>query len=214
MNQPALHATQPTSGALTPIRPRAGLSGPGTEQAARPGNPNDSAHGSEPDVNPALPTLTVPIPPSEVLSRLLATAKRGRLAGYEAITPAGGNASTGTPMFRVSVFGEPYDRELIATITPTPDGGSCITFRSRLLRKLPAIAVVLTLLSIQPGMWLTDSMLGLYWAWYHQNIKTWWWYLPLVLMSVPMLWKQFRKSEAAAALEARAVVARVADALK
>lgn len=163
-----------------------------------------------------LPVLRTSLAPSEVLARLLALAKRGKLAGYQALgshpTEKVGAA------FRVSVFGEPYDRELIAAVVPqgagggSAGGGSVVKFESRLLRKLPAIMIIATILSIQPGMWLTDSMLKLYFSWY--TIETWWWYLPLVLLSIPMLWKQFKKSEAAAAADAAKVVGDIAAALK
>lgn len=178
--------------------PKGGLSGPA---------------GSEADARAGLPVIQTPLAPSEVLARLLALAKRGKLAGYAALgshpTEKSGAA------FRVSVFGEPYDRELIASVVPesSPGGtGSVIRFESRLLKKLPVIMVVLTVLTIQPGMWLTDSMLKLYFSWY--TIQTWWWYLPLTLLSIPLLWKQFKKSEAAAAADARKVVGDIAAALK
>ncbi|MFN0010207.1 MAG: hypothetical protein ACKVS8_01040 [Phycisphaerales bacterium] len=151
--------------------------------------------------------------PSEVLSRLLGMAKKGKLAGYRTLgshpTEKSGAA------FRASVFGEPYDRELIASVVPTMvDGtdGSVVRFESRLLKKLPAVMIALTVFSFQPGLWLTHSMLKLYFTWY--TIETWWWYLPLVALSVPMLWKQFKKSEAAAAADALKVIGDIQAALK
>lgn len=163
-----------------------------------------------------LPVITCDLAPSEVLARLLALAKRGKLAGYAAL----GRHPRGLPgaAFRVSAFGQPYDRELIACVTPTTtqqggEGqvGSRIEFESRLLRKLPAAVVVMVVLSIQPGLWLTDSMLRLYFSWY--RIETWWWYLPLVLLSVPVLWKQFRRSEAAAHEDALRAIQQIREAL-
>lgn len=164
------------------------------------------------DASGGLPELRTALPPSEVLARLLALAKRGKLSGYEALG-SHPNQSVGAA-FRVSAHGEPYDRELIASVVPdvAGDGGSVIRFESRLLKKLPAVMIVLTVLTIQPGLWLTDSMLRLYFSWY--QIETWWWYLPLVLLSLPMLWKQFKRSEAAAASEVRRVVSDIAAALK
>lgn len=170
-----------------------------------------SLSGPPGDANGGLPELRTALMPSEVLARLLAMAKRGKLSGYEAL---GSHPSQSAgAAFKVSAHGEPYDRVLIASVVPdVAGGGSVIRFESRLLKKLPAVVIVLTALSIQPGLWLTDSMLRLYFSWY--QIETWWWYLPLVLLSVPMLWKQFKKSEAASAAEARRVVADIAAALK
>lgn len=149
-----------------------------------------------------LGTVESPHAPSEVLSRLLALAKRGKLAGYQAGT-GDASASVGTT-FRASIFGEPYDRELIGAVEPKAGGGSIIRLRSRLLRKLPAIMIAVFILTVQPGLWLTDSMLKVYFSWY--RIETWWWYLPLVLLSAPVMWKQFKKSERTAAAEAALVV--------
>lgn len=156
------------------------------------------------------PVIDAAVAPSEVLARLLALAKRGKLAGYAALPrhPRGLDGAA----FRVSAFGQPYDREVIALVAATPGGGSRLSFESRLLRKLPATVIVMTVLTIQPGLWLTDSMLKLYFSWY--RIETWWWYLPLVLLSLPVLWKQFKRSEAAAREDALKVVEDIRAALK
>ncbi|MFM9957576.1 MAG: hypothetical protein ACKVZJ_05850 [Phycisphaerales bacterium] len=177
----------------------------GQTVAASLSGPAVSALGSE-----ALPVLNTPLAPSEVLERLLALAKRGKLAGYAALDrhPRGLSGAA----FRVSAFGQPYDRELIASVVGAPSGGSRVEFESRLLRKLPAVMIVLTILTIQPGLWLTDSMLRLYFSWY--RIETWWWYLPLVLMSLPMMWKQFKKSEAAAHEDGLRAIEEIRAALK
>jgi len=180
--------------------------------SAATGPDDPSLSGPAGGANPVLPELRTALVPSEVLARLLALAKRGKLSGYEALG-AHPTRSAGAA-FKVSARGEPYDRELIASVVPDVGGGggSVIRFESRLLKRLPAVVIVLTALSIQPGLWLTDSMLRLYFPWY--RIETWWWYLPLVLLSVPMLWKQYRKSEAAASAEAARVAADIAAALK
>lgn len=148
-----------------------------------------------------LGVLESPHAPSEVLARLLALAKRGKLAGYQAGSSTGGTVGAS---FRASIFGEPYDRELVGVVEAKAGGGSLIRMRSRLLKKLPAIMISVFVLTIQPGLWLTDSMLRLYFSWY--RIDTWWWYLPLVLLSAPVMWKQFKKSERTAASEAALVV--------
>jgi hypothetical protein len=202
MNPVALHAADTSSteksdlasGGVAAQGGVGGLSGP------------DTAAG---ETHNGLPVIRTGLAPSQVLERLLAMAKKGKLAGYRALgshpTEKAGAA------FRASVFGEPYDRELIASVVP--DGaGSVLRFESRLLKKFPAIMIALTVFSIQPGLWLTDSMLKLYFTWY--TIQTWWWYLPLVLLSIPMLWKQFKKSEAAAAADALKVVGDIQAALK
>ena len=202
MNPVALHPEDTSSTEKSDV-PSGGAAALGVSGAlSGPGGASGETHGGFSVIRTALV-------PSEVLATLLTMAKKGKLAGYRALgshpTEKSGAA------FRASVFGEPYDRELIASVVPE-GSGSVVRFESRLLKKFPAIMIVVTVLSIQPGLWLTDSMLKLYFSWY--TIETWWWYLPLVLLSVPMLWKQFKKSERAAAADALKVVGDIRAALR
>lgn len=202
MNPSAVHAADTHSTANAPAQADpGGLSGPNGGVKLVGGSPEPS--------HDDLPAIECGLPPSEVLARLLARAKRGKLAGYAALGTVAGSSGA---HFRASVFGQPYDRELIGSIASTPEGGSRVTFRSRLLTKLPAIMIVVTVLTFQPGLWLTDQMLKIYFDWY--RIPTWWWYMPLVLLSLPVLWKQYTKSELAAAADARAVIEGIAETLK
>ncbi|MBL8745482.1 MAG: hypothetical protein JNK58_03905 [Phycisphaerae bacterium] len=138
--------------------------------------------------------------PEQVIARLARESKRGRLAGFRLLP--GGAA--------VTAFGGIYDYDLI--IHPRPnDTGSRIEFEMRLLRKVPIIAVLLLVFTIVPGLQLTDSMLSIYFSWY--TIETWWWYLPLVALSIPLMWKQFRASQAEARRDAGATIEKLREVL-
>jgi len=136
----------------------------------------------------ALPVVRTPLGPDEVVSRLDRAARRGGLPGFE---------TEGVGDFRVAVFGNPFDRELVATISGC-DGGSEVRFAPKLLRKAPAILLISVVVSVWPGIEFVDILTPTSW-W-----PTWTWYLPLViiptLLMAPGMWK---KSERAAALHAR-----------
>lgn len=156
---------------------------------------------SAPPQNPtALPVLETPLAPAEVLARLDALARSGKLAGYR--ERDGG--------FRVDAFASPFEKVLDATITPGPP--SRIAFNLRLVRKLPFAFWIITLLTIWPGVWVTDSMLRLYFDAY--RIETWWWYLPLTILPIPWMWRTARrKSDAGAAAAAAEVISAIAAAV-
>ncbi|MBL0928213.1 MAG: hypothetical protein IBJ11_11280 [Phycisphaerales bacterium] len=141
----------------------------------------------------------------EVLSRLESMAKRGKLPGFE---------RRAADAFRVAQFGIIYDRVLDVRIEPGDRGGSRIRFTSTLLRRSPAVVVIVMLLTLYPGVWLTHSMLGLYFNWYPSAFwVTAAWYIPLTLLAVPVLIRQFRASEAAAAEHGRMTARRIAKEL-
>lgn len=136
---------------------------------------------------PAPPSVRSPVSPAETMQRLDRASKRGKLAGFE---------QRGEHGFRATVYGEPFDREIIGAIQPS-DGGSLIDLRLRLLKKMPVMAIALIVVSIWPGVWLTDSMIQTYFAGYPNSFwVTAAWYLPLTVIPLPwMLRSMWRKSE-------------------
>jgi hypothetical protein len=79
----------------------------------------------------------------------------------------------------------------------------------------PWIFALILVLTIWPGVWLTDSMLRSYWDWY--SATPWWstyvWYMPLTVPFCPVAMRSaLRKSRAAAAAEIPAILAKVAAA--
>jgi len=192
---------------LTPAAPPPPTMPPPTPHATLRGSLSGPRHAHTP------PELLSPLDPSTVMERLGALAKRGKLPGFEDRSEAELVSHSNVHAFRVLIFGNPYDRELLGTITPEGEG-SKLEFESRLLRKFPTIVIVVMVLALWPGVWLTDSMLATYFSWYPNNFWiTAAWYLPLTLLCIPVLWKQFKKSEAGCAAETSELLKKIATAI-
>lgn len=166
--------------------------------------PRDYQTLSTPEVTPevpddaerwALPRVRTALSAADVVARLDRAARRGGLPGFE---------TEGSGDFRVAVFGNPFDRELVATIAES-DGGSEIAFRPTLQRKAPTVLIASVVISIWPGIEFVDILTPTSW-W-----PTWTWYLPLVIvptvLMAPGMWK---KSEKAAAQHAREQITTIA----
>ncbi|MCK6476438.1 MAG: hypothetical protein L6Q35_06370 [Phycisphaerales bacterium] len=150
----------------------------------------------------ALPVLTTAKTPDEVVAIVRALAQQGKAPGFE-VRPGG---------FHLRAFGDPFDHRLEATVEGRH--GSRISLAMRLVPKLPLIFLVVAILTVQPGMWLTDSMLKTYSTWYASHVQTWWWYVPLVILPMPFMgWRMWKKSKVAAADHARELVERLAASL-
>lgn len=150
----------------------------------------------------ALPTITSPLPPTEVIARLDRLSKRGKLPGFEKQASSGGGG------FICDIFGAPFDRELVARVSALSGGGCEISNQSRLRLKLPLIYAAVLIVTVWPGVWLTDSMLKIYFSWY--TIETWWWYMPMCLLMIPAVRKQWKTSQAVAAEEAAELLKKIA----
>jgi len=132
--------------------------------------------------------------------------RQGKLPGFARLTPE----KSGEAAFRVLAFGGVFDHEVVARVRPAEGGGSEASFTLRALKKVPAIMIAVLVLSVWPGLPLTDSMLRLYFDWYAQSgVQTWWWYLPCVLLALPPLWKQWKRAGVEAVEDARKQIAKV-----
>lgn len=174
----------------------------------------DGAGGSE-SLSPDEVRGTVwasPLAPEAAVEALRAASRRGKLAGFRTLdassdSPPDSGGGAGVRRCACDVFGSPYDRDLFIAIAPGDGGGSTVRLDTRLRRKFPAIVIVVMVLAVWPGVWLTDSLLVTYFGWYPRSEwVTWAWYVPLMLLAVPVLIKQYRSSEAMAAVEAARVV--------
>ena len=131
--------------------------------------------------------------PAEVIDRLETAARRGRMPGF-ARDGAG---------FRIRVFAEAFERELIATVTPE-SGGSVVRLRLRLMPMMPLIYAVSAVVTVWPGVWLTESMLHTYYPPAQEWWPVAWWYLPLTVLPLPWAARSmWRKSQATAQAEIR-----------
>lgn len=150
-----------------------------------------------------LPTLDSPLTPEAIIGRMDALSKRGKLAGFHAGTPPA--------LFEAAAFGNPFDYRLCATASPTP-AGTRLSFSLRLPAKVPIFYAVVVIVSIWPGVWLTDSMLRTYFPGYTLSMwGTCAWYLPLTILPLPWMYKKhFVGSRAAASADAHELLTKIA----
>ncbi|MBI1190926.1 MAG: hypothetical protein GC200_09635 [Tepidisphaera sp.] len=153
---------------------------------------------------PALPeALVVALPREEVVARLDGLARRGKLPEC--------TLDRGEVLFSVHAYGAPFDSVLEGV---TRSGGQPlrIDLRLRMLPKLPVIFALIILLTIWPGVWLTDSMLRTYFSWY--DFQTWMWYLPVTIIPLPWTLRgMVRRSRLAAQICAAELLADITPAL-
>ncbi len=159
------------------------------QQAGAGNNQSDSIGG-----------INTPLGDDEILRRLEVAARRGKLAGF--------NSRDSSCLFSVAAFGDQFDYRLCASSQPVP-GSRRLNFQLRMLLKMPLIMAVVLIITIWPGVWLTDSMLTTYFAWY--TIPTWIWYIPLTVLPIPWMWKRMHgRSKVAATEHAKEQIAKIA----
>ncbi|MFZ2873011.1 MAG: hypothetical protein WAZ94_00850 [Phycisphaerales bacterium] len=140
---------------------------------------------------PGLTEIVTPLGTEEILKRLETAARRGRLPGYE--------PGQDGELFGAEELGHPFDYRLSVRAEKV-DGGTRLTWTTRMLPKMPTIFGAVLALSVWPGVWLTDSMLRAYFSGY--DYRTWMWYLPVTVLPIPWMWRGFvrRSRESAARL--------------
>jgi hypothetical protein len=164
--------------------------------------------GLSPDqaTHTAMPTLRVAMGAPAVLEALLRRSQQGKLPGFRRASPA----ATSPPGFIVDIHGTIYDRDLLGAIHSAPHGSE-IRFTSRLRRRLPWIVILITIFTFWPGVLLTDSLLTTWFSWYPKQMwVTAAWYFPLCVLTIPVLWKQYKASEKAAEAHLRETLAKLA----
>jgi len=126
---------------------------------------------------------------------LLKMSKSGKLAGYEHFKDQDSAIA--------DAHGTPFDSDLVIQHS---DGSLCFSLKMR--SKFPIIFMVLLLVTVWPGLPLTDSFMYSF-GWYERlmgdSIETWMWYLPMTVLPIPFVWrsamKKSRKSARAHAIE-------------
>ncbi|MFT5423104.1 MAG: hypothetical protein ACI89L_000877 [Phycisphaerales bacterium] len=165
--------------------------------------------------------VRTPLAVGEVLERVTALSKRGKLPGF-APRGDGGGEGGGERGFVAAVHGKPFDSELVCQVREVGDeggdecgDGSEIDTGVRLKRGLPAVFGVVVVLSIWPGVLLTDSLMNTWFSWYpNETWKTYAWYLPLTVIPLPwMVRKVMRQSRASGAQHAAEQVGKIAKAV-
>jgi hypothetical protein len=154
----------------------------------------------------ALPVvLRVSIHRDEAIWKLEVMSRRGRLPGFR-------RTLTGC---EVSAHGQPFDKVMHLHAADGIGKGAVFTPSLRLERRMPAITAVIFVLVTWPGVLLTDSFmrmhLAFYDAWTTQGLKTWWWYVPLCIISLVWAWfGAIKKSHRTATASARETLDKIA----
>lgn len=149
--------------------------------------------------------------PAEIVERLTTASKRGRLAGFQA--GSDGALGQGGVLFRAAAFGSPFDGELIATVESAKGAGGAtrLRFQKRMLRLWPVGTAAVLVASVWPGVVLTESLIATLFV--HSTLASWtpYWYLPLTVPFVPVVWWQVMgRSRKSIAESAHATVAKIA----
>lgn len=149
-------------------------------------------------------TLRAPIHKDDAIWKLEVMSRRGRLPGFRRMV--GG--------FAVAAHGTPFDKTLVMK---TESGGDGVVFTPELQldRKMPAITLVIFAATVWPGVLLTDSFLrlhvGFYERWTTDGLVTWWWYVPLTVVSLVLAWfSAMKKSNKSADASARETMQKIA----
>ncbi|MCA9303782.1 MAG: hypothetical protein KC996_06640 [Phycisphaerales bacterium] len=134
-----------------------------------------------------LPTIPTTLDADEVVARLRNRSKRGKLPGFND-TPTQGIAS-------VAAYGTPFDGTLLIEHAATE-----LRFDAKLNKRVPTIFAIILVLTVWPGLPLTDSFLSNF-LWYEKllakGLATWMWYVPTTILPLPFVWRTaIKKSKA------------------
>lgn len=150
------------------------------------------ARVSNPDPNPSLPSVPTDRDPAEIKQRLTTLSKRGKLAGFEPNEP--------DALCSVAAHGTPFDSKMCVH-----HSGHELSFECELLPMMPRIFALLLVITVWPGLPLTDSFLSSF-DWYTGlmakiGIDTWHWYLPLTILPIPFVWRSAIMKSRTSAIE-------------
>ena len=138
-----------------------------------------------------LPTISTDRSEAEVFGSLLKMSKQGKLAGY--------GYADGDDSAVADAHGMPFDSDLVIKVADEK-----VRFSLKMRPKIPAIFAVLLIVTVWPGLPLTDSFMYSF-VWYErlmgESIETWMWYLPLTVLPIPFVWKSAMKKSRASAHE-------------
>lgn len=155
--------------------------------------------------------MRVPVHKDDAVWKLEVMSRRGRLPGFR--REVGG--------FSVAAHGTPFDKTLrMRAEGETGAEGAVFKADLHLDRRMPSITLVIFVLTVWPGVMLTDSFLvghfEFYARWYDNGdgLQTWWWYVPLTVVSLVMAWfGALKKSHASAGKSARETIGKITDEL-
>jgi len=125
-----------------------------------------------------------------ILERLGTMSRRGRLDGFE---PRPKQPRPG--LFAASALGTPFDSVVVAHASHSagthPDAAPATTlaFEIVMLRKMPIVFAAILLFTVWPGVVLTDMFIADWFPSLWRLGITWYWYLPLTILSIPFAWR-------------------------
>ncbi|MFO0787728.1 MAG: hypothetical protein U0573_15430 [Phycisphaerales bacterium] len=149
--------------------------------------------------------IHTPATGTKINEKMLSLSRAGKLPGYKP-------AAEG---FHALAYGWVYDFDLVAAFTPQGSGTS-VKFALAVRPKMPWIVAAALLLSVFPGVWVTHSMLSIYFSWYPGELwKTCAWYLPVSILPIPWVWKRaMDRSRVAAEESGLELIERIGAALE
>ena len=155
----------------------------------------------------ALPALSSHLTPDQILTRLEQAARRGKLPGFSC---GAGHGDREAPLFTITDFGTPFESVLeVRAEKNAAAAGTRLRLRSRLKPLFPWIFALSLVVTVWPGVWLTDSLVRTYFSGY--DIRTWIWYLPLTAPFCPWaFWKAVKRSRGSAAADLADLIPRIA----
>lgn len=163
--------------------PEAASGGPGVSAAS------EARGDSDPPREP-LPDVVTKLSPAGAFARLDNAARRGRLPGFA--------TGPGEDHCRVAAFGTPFDKEVILRATDDGEGRTRLDFRTTLHWKMPVLLAVVLAFVVEPGRYLTHSMLVTYFETYNAWVQdsrwfsTMLWYYALTIPALPFVWIKAR----------------------
>lgn len=141
------------------------------------------------EAHESLPVLKSKHEAQQVLKILSTMSKKGKLAGFVL------DQSKGNTHAIVDAHGNPFDSDLIIECSDQ-DSGCEIRFTRTMRKKLPIIFAVILVVTVWPGLPLTDSFM-LNFGWYERlmgsRFETWMWYLPITVLPIPFVWRSTMK---------------------
>lgn len=208
----------------TPLPPS-----PATDATGSPDRPPTPAAAAADPLSMLLPVVNTPLSPAAIVKRLDELARRGKLAGFHAggsggTGGTGGAGATERVSFHVTDFGTPFETVLDARVRaragPGSDGGTTLEFSTRLKPLMPLVFLAVLVTTVWPGVWLTDSILRVYFPSYGSFLSgrgwaTWMWYLPLTVPFVPLsMWTAIKRSRASGYTQGKEMVQKIRAALE
>lgn len=152
--------------------------------------------------------LSTPLSPAEILAKLDAAARRGKLAGFT-VSPKRAPAGT---LFEVEAYAVPFDGRLLCR-AEAGASSTTLVFSKEVFRKMPLIWLVVLVVTIWPGLPLTENLIAQICpdGWWRYTA---WWYLPMTVPALPLgMWQAWRRSQVMMRASAAEMVENIANIL-